>query len=72
MKFFKKKAQAISPKTEALATRIAGHILQNQTQLADFLNRKTQHWGRAAKLVALILFVLIFGTLSCYYIIKSL
>jgi len=72
MKFFRKKPQSLNPKTEALAVRIAGRIVQRQTKLAGFLNRKTQHWNRAAKLTALVLFLLVFGALSCYYIIKSL
>lgn len=72
MKFFRKKPQSLDPKTEALAVWIAGRIIQRQTKLAGFLNRKIQHWNRTAKLAALILFLLVFGALSCYYIIKSL
>jgi hypothetical protein len=72
MKFFKKNQQNINPKSEALAVRIAGRIIQRQIKLANFLNRKTQHWNRTAKLTALVLFLLVFGALSCYYIIKSL
>jgi hypothetical protein len=59
-------------KTDLLASRIAGNIIRRQTQFASYLNRKTQHWNRASKLTALGLFVLLFGGLSIYLIIKSI
>jgi hypothetical protein len=58
-------------KTDALALKIAGKIIRNQTRFAVYLNRKTQHWNRASKIVALTLFVLLFGGLSFYFIIHS-
>jgi len=59
-------------KTDVLASRIAGRIIQKQTQIAGFLNRKTQHWNKASKLIALALFVLVFGGLCIYLIIKHI
>jgi hypothetical protein len=59
-------------KTDVLASRIADRIIQKQTQIAGFLNRKTQHWNKASKLIALTLFVLVFGGLCIYLIIKHI
>ncbi|MEO6524980.1 MAG: hypothetical protein ABIN91_25065 [Mucilaginibacter sp.] len=59
-------------KTEVLASRIAGRIIRKQTQIAGYLNRKTQHWNKQSKLIALTLFVLLFGGLCIYLIIKSI
>lgn len=59
-------------KTDRVAKRIADKIIRRQTQFANYLNRKTQHWNRASKLTALILFVLLFGGLSIYLILKSI
>jgi hypothetical protein len=59
-------------KTDALATRIAGKIIRKQTQVGNWLNRKTQHWNRASKLIALLLFCLVFGSACIYLIIKSI
>jgi hypothetical protein len=59
-------------KTDALAGRIAGRIIRTQNQLANYFNRKTQYWNKASKLTALALFVLLFGGISIYFIIKSL
>jgi hypothetical protein len=66
------KQKAISPKAEVLATRIAGNIIRRQTRLANYLNRKTQHWNRMSKLIALALFVMLFGGTCIYFILKSI
>jgi hypothetical protein len=57
--------------TDTKAARIAGRIIRRQTQMAGYLNRKTQHWNRASKLIALFLFCLLFGSICLYFIIKS-
>ena len=59
-------------KTDLLASRIADKIIRRQTQFANYFNRKTQHWNKASKLTALIVFVLLFGGLSIYLILKSI
>lgn len=59
-------------KTDLLASRIADKIIRRQTQFANYLNRKTQHWNKTSKLTALLLFVLAFGGLSIYLILKSI
>jgi 23S rRNA maturation-related 3'-5' exoribonuclease YhaM len=59
-------------KTNLIANRIAGQIIGKQTRFANYLNRKTQHWNKVSKLTALIVFVLLFGGLSIYLILKSI
>lgn len=66
------KQKTLNPKAAALAERIAGGIIRRQTRLAGYLNRKTQHWNNASKLIALALFVLLFGGVCLYFIIKSI
>ncbi|EHQ24632.1 hypothetical protein [Mucilaginibacter paludis] len=66
-----KQQKTLSPKAAALAERIANSIIRRQTKLADSLNRRTQHWNRASKTVALLVFCILFGGLCFYLIIKS-
>ena len=65
------KEKALHPKAAAFAERIANGIIRRQTRLAATLNRKTQHWNKASKLIALVLFCLLFGGICLYFIIKS-
>jgi hypothetical protein len=72
MKLFKRKNPSAGfVGDHALATRIAGRIIRRQTQLATYLNRKTQYWSRASKLIALFLFCLLFGGSCLYLFIKA-
>lgn len=66
------KQKNLSPKATAFAERVANGIIRRQTRLADTLNRKTQHWNRASKIIALLLFCIAFGGLCFYFIIKSI
>jgi len=73
MSLFKRKRQGVNyPKAEALAGRIAGRIIRRQTKIANYLNRKTAYWNAASKLIALSLFILLFGSLCLYLILKSI
>jgi hypothetical protein len=65
------KQKTLNPRMAAFAERVANGIIRRQTRIADALNRKTQHWNRASKLIALFLFCLAFGGLCIYFIIKS-
>jgi hypothetical protein len=59
-------------KTDTLAERIAGRIIRRQTKIANYLNRRTQHWNSTSKLIALLLFSLLFSSICFYFIIKSI
>jgi hypothetical protein len=58
--------------SDILARHIADQIIRIQTRVANNLNRKTQHWNKASKLIALASFITVFGGLSIYLIIKSI
>lgn len=58
-------------KTDVIAQKIANRILTRQEKIAAWLNRKTQHWNKASKLIALSAFLMAFGTLCLYLIIKA-
>jgi hypothetical protein len=47
-------------------------IIKKQHQFADYLNRKTQHWDRASKLILLLTICLIFGGASFWLLIRAL
>jgi len=58
-------------KKDAFAKRIADGIIRKQNKMADYLNRKTAYWSPASKVIALAFFILVFGGLCLYFIIKS-
>ena len=59
-------------KTDTIAARVASRVLRRQTKIADYLNRKTQYWNTASKVIALLLFAVLIGGLCLYFIIKSI
>lgn len=66
------KQRTLNPRQTAFAERIASGIIRRQTRMAAYLNHKTQHWNRSSKLIALLLFCVLFGGLCFYFIIKSI
>jgi len=58
-------------RSDALAERLAGRIIRCQRRVANWLQRKTQHWNRASKLIALYLFCLLFGGFSLWLLIRA-
>jgi hypothetical protein len=58
-------------RSDALAERVAGRIVRVQRQVAAWLERKTQYWNKASKLIALYLFCLLFGGFSLWLLIKA-
>ena len=54
------------------ASRIEIAVIKKQHQLADCLNRKTQHWDRASKLILLLAICLVFGGASLWLLIRAL
>ncbi|HVW94393.1 MAG TPA: hypothetical protein VHA56_00325 [Mucilaginibacter sp.] len=66
------KTRTPNPRLMALAERTAARILHRQRRLAATLNRKTQHWNRSSKLIALTLLVLLMGGASLLLIIHAL
>jgi hypothetical protein len=63
-------------KQRARQSRIAGQIeltiSRRQQQIADHLNRKTQHWNRASKLILFLLICLVFGGASLWLLIHAI
>ncbi len=55
-----------------VASRIEIVILKKQHQLADCLNRKTQYWDRASKIILLLAICLVFGGASLWLLIRAL
>jgi len=70
MRLFKRKQRINRP------NRVAGYLEQalnrRQEQLADYLNRKTQYWNRASKLILLLLICLLFGGASLWLLIRAI
>jgi hypothetical protein len=55
-----------------VASRIETATLKKQHQLADCLNRKTQHWDKASKIIMLLAICLVFGGASLWLLIRAL
>lgn len=62
------------PKT-ARPNRVINHmgqvIDQKQRQIAVYLDRKTQHWNGASKLILLVTICLVFGGASLWLLIRA-
>jgi hypothetical protein len=56
----------------AIADRLAKAIINRQSRIAAYLDRKTQYWNGTSKLIALILICLLFGGFSLYMLISAL
>jgi hypothetical protein len=63
-------------KQRARQSRIAGQIemaiSRRQRQIADHLNRKTQYWNRASKLILFLIICLVFGGASLWLLIRAI
>ncbi|MEO6520980.1 MAG: hypothetical protein ABIN91_04835 [Mucilaginibacter sp.] len=46
-------------------------IDQKQRQIAVYLDRKTQHWNGASKLILLVTICLVFGGASLWLLIRA-
>jgi hypothetical protein len=68
----RRKNRGLSARQEAFAGRIASAIVRRQSQVADYLNRKTAYWDKASKIIALLVFTLLSGGISLYFIIKAI
>lgn len=55
---------------DALAHRIAGHIIGKQRRIANYLNSKATSLSKRARVFALIFFTLAFGSYCLYLLIK--
>jgi hypothetical protein len=73
MNLFRKKQTNSNPapKNNAVADSIAKAIINRQSTIAGYLDRKTQYWNGTSKLIALILFCLLFGGFSLYMLISA-
>lgn len=47
-------------------------IAEKQRKAADYLGRKTQYWNRNSKIIALVLFSLLFGGACLLLLIKAI
>ena len=48
------------------------YLYQVPARLAGTLNRKTEYWNRSSKLIALLVFCLLFGGMSLYLFLKAI
>ncbi|MDO3641514.1 hypothetical protein [Mucilaginibacter sp. L3T2-6] len=65
------KHKPLSARQEKAAGRIASVIIRRQTEIAGYLNRKTQYWNRASKLILLLLICLVFGGVSLWLLLRA-
>jgi GT2 family glycosyltransferase len=67
--FSKRTKKPVSSKTSSWLEKA---IIHRQRQIADHLNRKTQYWNRASKLILLLLICLLFGGASLWLLIRAI
>lgn len=72
MKLFRKKKSNIVYLNSPPLIRITEAIHKRQLQVSGYLNRKTQYWNRASKLMALLLFCLLFGGCCLLLLLKAI
>jgi hypothetical protein len=65
------KERALNPRQEKIAGKIASVIIRRQIQVAGYLNRKTQYWNKTSKVIALLVFCMVFGGISLYLLIEA-
>ena len=56
---------------ERLANRLAMAIVRRQLKIAGWLERKTQYWNRSSKLIALVVFCLLFGGFCLWLLVGA-
>lgn len=68
MKWFRRKRETVNREPNRALVQLVLGLERLQRRWADALGRKTQHWNRASKLIALGVFVLLFGG-SCVWLV---
>jgi hypothetical protein len=69
MQLFSKQKQRA--RRERLLSQVELSISRKQKQIADELNRRTQHWNKVSKLILLLLICLLFGGASLWLLIQA-
>ncbi len=71
--FWKRNRQRVlTDRQERLAERVASAIIRRQSQVAGYLNHRTQYWNKSSKVIALILFCLVCGGFSLYLLLMAI
>jgi hypothetical protein len=65
------KSAGLNTYQQQVTDKLNAVLIRRQTQVAQYLDRKTYHWNRKSKLIALFLFCLIFGSLSLFLLMKA-
>jgi len=71
MRVLKRNRQVAAQYRQQVIGSIDESLTKRQRRLADFLDRKTQHWNRASKFLFLLGICLFLGALSLSLIIKA-
>lgn len=71
MRLFKKH-RASGFTENAFAVRVSQFFESRQQRVAGYLFRKTQHWNRSSRIIALALFCLLFGGYCLWLILNAM
>jgi hypothetical protein len=72
MRLFRKRRRGNRIAENGLITQLNQSIGKQQRKFADYLGRKTQYWNRASKIIALVIFCLLFGSFCLLLFIKAI
>ncbi|QEM03079.1 hypothetical protein DIU31_005930 [Mucilaginibacter rubeus] len=71
MKLLKKRKTGSAADNQALL-RVRLMLTAKQRKVADYLDRKTLYWNRNSKIIALVIFCLLFGGACLLLLIKAI
>jgi hypothetical protein len=72
MRLFRKRRRGNRIAENGLITQLNQSIGKQQRKFADYLGHKTQYWNRASKIIALVIFCLLFGGFCLLLFIKAI
>jgi len=70
MRLFRKRDKSDRQPADWLV-QVRSTVHRNQRKAADYLGRKTQYWNRSSWLIALAVFILLFGGCCLFLCIKA-
>ena len=70
MRLFKKRKTGSAADSQALL-RVRLMVTEKQRKVADYLDKKTLYWNRNSKIIALVIFCLLFGGACLLLLIKA-
>lgn len=56
---------------EKLSDTVRLSVIRRHKKVAEYLNRRTQYWNRASKIIFLVVLIILFGGFSLWLIVEA-